>query len=345
VVVIGGGIVGTAVLYHLTKLGWSDVVLVERKQLTAGSTWHAAGGFHAMNSDPNVARLQAYGLSVYREVQAISGHDVGLHLTGGIQVAATADRWENIRYEQAKHRVLGIDSHLVTPKEIETLCPIMDTRNVIGGLFDIKFVRPKPLVTRDRRFETAERTAAETFKDFITRIGKRQVKAMLEDLTQVPSHEENSWYYQDWGDTREFTMADLGKGECAGEVVSIPTMEIAAAEREVFEAQVAFDEGSLEVAWQGALSAMLRAARALVKEQFYDVPETPEVVVAEFRTRFYDSELFSPKFANYLFAAQQNPPGALTKVQVHRFIEEAQLFIEGAYTCYDKIATLVGTTA
>ena len=63
----------------------------------------------------------------------------------------------------------------------------------------------------------------ETFKDFITRIGKREVKSMLEDLTQVPSHEENSWYYQDWGDTREFTMDDLGKGECAGEVVSITT--------------------------------------------------------------------------------------------------------------------------
>ena len=78
--------------------------------------------------------------------------------------------------------------------------------------------------------------------------------------------------------------------------------------------------------------------RALVKEQFYDVPETPEVVVAEFRARFYDSELFFPKFANYLFAAHQNPPSELTKVQVHRFIEEAQLFIEGAYTCFDKIA-------
>ena len=59
VVVIGGGVVGASMLYHLTKLGWSDVVLVERKQLTAGSTWHAAGGFHSMNSDPNVARLQA----------------------------------------------------------------------------------------------------------------------------------------------------------------------------------------------------------------------------------------------------------------------------------------------
>ncbi len=64
VVVIGGGIVGSSILYHLTKLGWSDVVMVERKQLTAGSTWHAAGGFHSMNSDPNVARLQAYTISL-----------------------------------------------------------------------------------------------------------------------------------------------------------------------------------------------------------------------------------------------------------------------------------------
>ena len=135
-VVIGGGIVGAAVLYHLTKLGWSDVVLVERRQLTAGSTWHAAGGFHAMNSDPNVARLQAYGISVYKEVEEISGQEVGMHLTGGIQVAATAQRWEVIRYEHARHRVFGIDSQLLGPQEIKRLCPIMDISGVIGGLFD-----------------------------------------------------------------------------------------------------------------------------------------------------------------------------------------------------------------
>ena len=136
VVVIGGGIVGTSVLYHLTKLGWTDVVLVERKQLTAGSTWHAAGGFHAMNTDPNVARLQAYGISVYREVEEISGQDTGMHLTGGVQVAATQERWEVIRYEHARHRVLGIESELLTPEDIRKLCPIMDTSKVIGGLFD-----------------------------------------------------------------------------------------------------------------------------------------------------------------------------------------------------------------
>jgi dimethylglycine dehydrogenase len=135
VVVIGGGIVGASVLYHLTKLGWSDVVLVERKQLTAGSTWHAAGGFHSMNSDPNMARLQAYAISVYKEVEAISGQDVGMHLTGGITVAATPERWEVMRYEHEKLKVLGIDSRLVSPADIKELCPIIDTRDVIGGLF------------------------------------------------------------------------------------------------------------------------------------------------------------------------------------------------------------------
>jgi len=202
------------------------------------------------------------------------------------------------------------------------------------------------VVARLAKRYVEERDKDEHFKDFIARLGKREIKSMLEDLTQVPTYEENSWYYQDWGDTREFTMDDLGKGECAGEVVSVTIMEIAAAEREVFEASVALDEGQLPAAWQGAFNAMLRAARALVKEEFYDVPEEIDIVVVEFRSRFYDSELFSPKFANYLFAAHQDPPAEFDQIQVHRFIEEAQLFIEGAYTCYDKIAVPAeGTTA
>src|SRR5579872_31590 len=86
VVVIGGGVIGCSVLYHLTKLGWRDVVLCERKELTAGSSWHAAGGFHALNSDPGVARLQSYTIDLYREIEALSGQDVGLHFTGGLNI-------------------------------------------------------------------------------------------------------------------------------------------------------------------------------------------------------------------------------------------------------------------
>ena len=93
-VIIGGGVVGCSVLYHLTKLGWRDVLLCERKELTAGSSWHAAGGFHALNSDPGVARLQSYTIDLYREIEALSGLVVGLLFFGGLFIAATRERWE-----------------------------------------------------------------------------------------------------------------------------------------------------------------------------------------------------------------------------------------------------------
>src|SRR6266702_6572392 len=92
VVVIGGGVVGASVLYHLTKAGWTDVMLIERSELTSGSTWHAAGGMHTVNGDPNVAKLQAYTISLYKEIEEISGHSCGIHLTGGMMLASTPER-------------------------------------------------------------------------------------------------------------------------------------------------------------------------------------------------------------------------------------------------------------
>jgi len=179
VVVIGGGIVGAAVLYHLTKLGWSDVVLVERKQLTAGSTWHAPGGFHAMNSDPNVARLQAYTVSLYKEVEEISGQDVGMHLTGGLSVAATPKRWEALRSEHERHAVLNIDSQLVTPKEIEDLCPIMDTSEVIGGIFVANEGNLDPYGSTHALAKSARKGGAEVY-----------LNTKVEDLVHKP---DGSW--------------------------------------------------------------------------------------------------------------------------------------------------------
>ena len=92
VVVIGGGVVGASVLYHLTKAGWRDVVLVERAELTSGSTWHAAGGMHTVNGDPNVAKLQAYTINLYKEIEEISGQSCGIHITGGMMLAGTPER-------------------------------------------------------------------------------------------------------------------------------------------------------------------------------------------------------------------------------------------------------------
>src|SRR5258708_1161314 len=106
VVVIGGGVVGCSVLYHLTKAGWRDVVLVERSELTSGSTWHAAGGFHTLNGDPNVAKLQSYTASLYTEIEAISGQSCGVHLTGGIMLAGTPERMDFLKMAHAKGRYL-----------------------------------------------------------------------------------------------------------------------------------------------------------------------------------------------------------------------------------------------
>lgn len=136
VVIIGGGVIGCSVLYHLTKLGWRDVVLCERKELTAGSSWHAAGGFHALNSDPGVSRLQSYTIGLYREIESLSGQDVGLHFTGGLNIAATRERWEFLQTDWARHRVLGLQTELVGPTEIRELCPLIDVSEVLGAIYD-----------------------------------------------------------------------------------------------------------------------------------------------------------------------------------------------------------------
>ncbi|WP_296745722.1 FAD-dependent oxidoreductase [Mesorhizobium sp.] len=136
VVVIGGGVVGASVLYHLTKLGWTDVIMLERKVLTAGSTWHAAAGFFALNGDPNMAKLQAYGIGLFKEIEKESGQNVGLHMCGGINVASTDARWEFLRAEAAKHKVMGLESHLIGPDEVKALNPLIDTDGVKGALYD-----------------------------------------------------------------------------------------------------------------------------------------------------------------------------------------------------------------
>ena len=136
VVVIGGGVVGASVLYHLAKFGWTDVALVERNVLTAGSSWHAAGGIHALNADPNMAALQAYTIDLLAEVEKESGHDINLHMTGGVTVASAPARWEWLQSAYRIFQSIGIeDCHLMTPEEVKNACPIMDTTGVLGGLW------------------------------------------------------------------------------------------------------------------------------------------------------------------------------------------------------------------
>ena len=136
VIVIGGGVVGTSVLYHLAKLGVTDACLLERKVLTAGSTWHAAGGFHALNGDAQVSALQRYTIALYEEIEAVSGQACGVQMTGGVNIATTPERYEYLRYEHQKHRTMGIESELLSPEECCERIPILNPDGLLGGLYD-----------------------------------------------------------------------------------------------------------------------------------------------------------------------------------------------------------------
>jgi dimethylglycine dehydrogenase len=136
VAVIGGGVVGCSVLYHLTKAGWKDVVLIERDQLTSGSTWHAAGGFHTLNGDPNVAKLQGYTIGLYDELEKISGQSCGLHRSGGLLLADTPERMEWLKMAHARARYLGLETELITAKQARELLPLIEDKYFVGAMLD-----------------------------------------------------------------------------------------------------------------------------------------------------------------------------------------------------------------
>ena len=191
-----------------------------------------------------------------------------------------------------------------------------------------------------------ERDRGEKFQDWVARLGKKEMRGMLTRYMEVPPYETHPEYYTDWGDPREFTMGDLGIGECAGEVVTLFSMEIAKAESEAFEAMVALDEGDYEKADALAYHAMVLAARALVIIQYLDVGDDPDRIIEEFRTRFYDTKLFfdkyaAGKFAQYLFNRHENSHPAPDQDSAHRLIEEAQLFIEATHSCEARVSGAV----
>ena len=136
VAVIGGGVVGCSVLYHLTKLGCKDVVLLERAELTSGSTWHAAGGIHTINGDPNVAKLQKYTIELYQEIEKISGQEIGLHMTGGIMLAATQERFDWLKSMHAKGAYLGMETEIISAREAAEIMPLINQDHFVGALYD-----------------------------------------------------------------------------------------------------------------------------------------------------------------------------------------------------------------
>ncbi|HEY1941111.1 MAG TPA: FAD-dependent oxidoreductase [Roseiarcus sp.] len=136
VAVIGGGVVGASVLYHLTKGGWKDVMLIERAELTSGSTWHAAGGMHTLNGDPNVAKLQQYTINLYKEIEAISGVSCGMHVTGGLNLAGTKERLDWLKMARARGRYLGMNLEILSIEEAAKMYPFIEKKHFVGAMFD-----------------------------------------------------------------------------------------------------------------------------------------------------------------------------------------------------------------
>jgi sulfite reductase (ferredoxin) len=190
----------------------------------------------------------------------------------------------------------------------------------------------------------AERKDGELFKDFIKRLGKAQLKGLLEDLSHPPADASDRTIFTDWGDPREYSLGDLGIGECAGEVVSCIDFDLAGAERGVFEAQIALEGGQIQQAGHAAYDAMLRAAKGLVRLELADISDDPEQIMEEFRARFYDTQkFFDPfaggKFAQYLLAAHEKAQEPYTEDSARYRIDEAHLFVEAAHACYQRMST------
>ena len=197
---------------------------------------------------------------------------------------------------------------------------------------------------RITEFYLQKREPGERFPKFVTRIGKVEIRSILEDLTKdPPEHDTEPEFYADWADPRQYSIGDIGKGECAGEVVTQYEFEMTAAERIVFGAQVLLEEGDAVQAGRDAHSAMVKAAKALVLLQYDDVTdEDPDEVVDEFKERYYDTELIydpfaGPKFADYLFAAHDRKDQPHDSESARHLIEEAQLFIEAVHSCYNRM--------
>jgi sulfite reductase (ferredoxin) len=192
----------------------------------------------------------------------------------------------------------------------------------------------------------AERNNGESFHNYAKRIGKAALKAMIDDLGYVPPHEADPNFYVDWSDAREYTIGDIGIGECAGEVVTPVEFQLTSCEREAFEAQLALEAGEIEKAARVAYESMRNAALALLDWRMIPHDRTPGGIRAAFQGAFYDSELFfdpfvGGKFAQYYFAAHEQRNQPYDAEKAHRLIEEAQLFIEASHACYGRLSAVV----
>src|SRR3990172_4420551 len=132
VVIIGGGVGGASIAYHLTLMGWKDVVVLERHELTSGSTWHSAGLVGQMRSDANLTRMMFYSTDLYRRLKDETGQDTGWREVGGLRLASSPERMEDLKRQVGMARSFGMPMELLSPKEALDLFPMMNIDGVLG---------------------------------------------------------------------------------------------------------------------------------------------------------------------------------------------------------------------
>jgi dimethylglycine dehydrogenase len=135
-VVIGGGIVGASVLYHLARAGWTDAVLLERAELASGSTWHAAGNTPHFNTSLSLSRIHLASTELYGRLEVETGQAVGFHRPGSLRLASVPDRMDEYRRHRGKARTIGLPFEVIGPDEIRRLHPLLDTRGVLGAAWN-----------------------------------------------------------------------------------------------------------------------------------------------------------------------------------------------------------------
>ncbi|WP_395674087.1 NAD(P)/FAD-dependent oxidoreductase, partial [Inquilinus sp.] len=147
VVVIGGGVVGVGTLYHLAKKGWTDVVLIERRELTSGSTWHAAGLLPLFNMSYSVGQIHKYSVKLYNSLEAETGQHVGFRQVSNIRLARTKDRWDEFMYYKGVADTIGIKVNILTPAQVKEVWPLCETDGIIGAIQhpDDGYIQPADL--------------------------------------------------------------------------------------------------------------------------------------------------------------------------------------------------------
>jgi len=136
VIIIGGGVVGCSILFHLAKFGLKDCILLERNELTSGSSWHAAGSVHAISSDPNISKLMAYTIKLYKEIEETSGHSVGFKPSGGFYLASNEVWHDYLKRERSKARYMGLDQEFISLEEVVKKHPLINPKHYLAALWD-----------------------------------------------------------------------------------------------------------------------------------------------------------------------------------------------------------------